>query len=194
MFAIIFKKKESDNMKTKDMVLCAVFAAILCIFSVITIPIGIIPITLGFFGVMLTAGVLGWKKGTISVLVFFLLGIIGLPVFSNFRSGIAVFAGPTGGYLWSYAIMSLIIGFCAERETGNKWTTMLKNFIACIIAIIVSYTAGTVQFMYVQNTTLMSALTQCVVIFIPFDLLKAAAVVYLSYMVKHSLIRAKIVT
>ena len=65
-------------MKVKTMVICAIFAAILCVFSVLTIPIGPVPISMGILGVMLTAIILGPKKGTIAVIVYILLGAVGL--------------------------------------------------------------------------------------------------------------------
>ena len=86
-------------MKTKTIVICAIFAALMCVFSVITVPTGIIPVTLGTLGIMLTAVILGSKKGAVSVAVFILLGIVGLPVFSGFKGGIQVIFGPTGGYI-----------------------------------------------------------------------------------------------
>ena len=84
--------------KTYDIVYIAVFAVIMAICSWISIPAAV-PFTLQTFGVFIAVGVLGGKRGSLSVLVFILLGAIGIPVFANFSGGIGVLAGPTGGYI-----------------------------------------------------------------------------------------------
>lgn len=177
-------------MKTKTMVLCAIFAAILCVFSVLTIPIGPVPISMGIFGVMLTAIILGPKRGTISVIVYILLGAVGLPIFSGFKGGFQVLFGPTGGYIWSYIIVALFIGLLTSAQLKNKWLTLIKIFIVCIAGIIICYAAGTVQFMLVQQTDLAKALTLCVIPFIPFDIIKALLAAYLGYTIRTALVKS----
>ncbi len=177
-------------MKAKTIAVCAVFAAIMCVFSVITVPIGPVPVTLGFLGVMVTAVILGAKRGALSVAVFILLGAVGLPVFSGFKGGFQVLLGPTGGYIWSYVPMALLIGFASAKNPKNKWLAMLKIFLVCIGAALLGYAVGTLQFMLVQKTSFAQALMICVVPFIPFDIAKAAAAVYLGYTVKAALKRS----
>ncbi len=174
-------------MKTKNMVMCAVFAAILSVLAVITIPIGPVPITLGFFGVMLTGIILGPKYGSIAVLVYLLIGSVGLPVFSGFKGGFQVLLGPTGGYAWSYIIMAFIIGAITKKLPEKKWLAVIKIFIACLIAIVVGYTAGTIQFMAVQKTDLLKSLAMCVIPFIPVDIAKAAVSAILGLSVRTRL-------
>ena len=84
--------------KTYDIVYIAVFAVIMAICSWISIPAAV-PFTLQTFGVFVAVGVLGGKRGTLSILVFILLGAIGVPVFAGFSGGIGVLAGTTGGYI-----------------------------------------------------------------------------------------------
>ena len=86
--------------KTYDIVYIAVFAVIMAICSWISIPAAV-PFTLQTFGVFIAAGVLGGKRGTLSVLVFILLGAVGIPVFANFSGGIGVLVGPTGSARYS---------------------------------------------------------------------------------------------
>ncbi len=177
-------------MKTKSMLVCAIFAAILCVFSVITVPIGPVPISMGLFGIMLAAGILGLKRGSVSVALFILIGAIGVPVFTGFRGGIAPLAGPTGGYIWSYVPTAVLIGSLTLRLPQNKWFAMLRYFLAFLAGTALCYAMGTVQFMIVQNTDFKAALALCVVPFIPFDIAKAAAASYLSYTVRRALIKA----
>ncbi len=178
------------KMRTRNITLCALFTAVMCVLCVITIPIGPVPITLGTLGIMLTAVILGHKRGTASVLAYILLGAVGLPVFSGFKGGFQVLIGPTGGYIWSYIIMAFLIGFASRTLPKNKWTAMLKIFIACIAGIAVCYALGTVQFMFVQKTNLTQSLMMCVAPFIPFDAVKAVVAVYLGYTVRKALEKA----
>lgn len=175
-------------MKTKTMVLCAIFAAIMCVFCVMTIPIGPVPVSMATFAVTLTAIILGAKKGTISIIVYILIGAVGLPVFSGFKGGFQVLLGPTGGYIWSYILMTLFIGTFTSKPASNKIITLIKTFVVSLIGILViCYGVGTIQFMIVQKTGLAQALTLCVIPFIPFDIIKAAAASYLGYIIQKAL-------
>lgn len=158
--------------KTKDMIQCAVFAAILCVFSIITIPAGAIPFTLGVLGILLCAIILGCKKSVISVLVFILLGAVGLPVFSGFKGGFQVLAGPTGGYITGYIVTALLVGFCADHIPGNTIKSTILLFLGCAAGVILCYLFGTIQYMLTADKTLLQGLALCVFPFIPFDLLK----------------------
>ena len=118
------------------MLLGALFSAFICIFSVITIPVGTIPFTLSTFAVMLCALVLGQKMSMLSVLIYIFAGAIGIPVFSGFRAGIGVLIGPTGGYIWSYMLMSLVIGFFTKK----KGSIFKKNWSNCPVIILKEFT------------------------------------------------------
>ena len=84
--------------KTYDMVYIAVFAVVMAICSWISIP-ATVPFTLQTFGVFLAVGVLGGKRGTLSILVYILLGAVGVPVFAGFSGGIGSLFGNAGGYI-----------------------------------------------------------------------------------------------
>lgn len=174
----------SKKFSVKDMVLCALFAAVCCICSMITIPTGIVPVTLGTFGIMVTAMILGTKRGIISVVLFIILGAIGLPVFSNLQGGIGILAGPTGGYIYSYILMVPIIGIaskCLNKTLSSGMFTML----GCLVAILVCYVVGTAHFMIVMSVKgsavgLWSALGMCVFPFVPFDIIKAVIAILIA--------------
>ena len=175
------------KLTTKEITLSAVFAAIICVMSVITIPVGVIPITLGLFGIMITAVMLGAKKGLLSVLIFILAGAIGLPVFSGFKGGFQVLAGPTGGYISSYILVALVIGFVSDKVKSHGLTEYIFIFLSCCIGIAICYAIGTAQFMAVSGSNLQDALAKCVILFIPFDLIKALAATFLGITVKKRL-------
>ena len=107
-------------MKTKDMVLTGVFAAVICVFAPFTIPIGAVPISLATFAVYLAAAVLGTKKGTLAVLIYILIGMAGVPVFSGFAGGIGKILGVTGGYIIGYIPCAFAIGVFTERFGGKN--------------------------------------------------------------------------
>ncbi len=174
-------------MKTKTMAVCGVFAAVLCVFSVMTVPIGSVPITMGLFGIMLAGATLGAGKGAVSVSVFILLGAVGLPVFSGFKGGVTVLAEPTGGYIWSYIPAVVLIGLICKYECKRKITATVRTFSACLAGTVLCYAFGTAQFMLIQKTDFVKSLSLCVIPFIPFDIAKSAAAAYLSVPLRRAL-------
>ena len=97
-------------LSTSQMALIGVMTAVTCILGPFAIPIPISPVPISFtnLAVYLTVYVLGMKAGTISYLIYLLLGFAGLPVFSGFTGGVAKLAGPTGGYLVGFIFMAVI--------------------------------------------------------------------------------------
>lgn len=166
--------------KTYDIVYIAVFAVIMAICSWISIPAAV-PFTLQTFGVFIAVGVLGGKRGSLSVLVFILLGAIGIPVFANFSGGIGVLAGPTGGYIIGFLFSALLM-WAMEKLPGKKSVMQIVSMIA---GLIVCYAFGTVWFVIVYGRMngpigFTAALVSCVVPFIIPDIIKIALAYVLS--------------
>ncbi len=166
--------------KTYDIVYIAVFAVIMAICSWISIPAAV-PFTLQTFGVFIAVGVLGGKRGSLSVLVFILLGAIGIPVFANFSGGIGVLAGPTGGYIIGFLFSALLM-WAIEKLPGKKSVMQIVSMIA---GLIVCYAFGTVWFVIVYGRMngpigFTAALASCVVPFIIPDIIKIALAYVLS--------------
>ena len=166
--------------KTYDIVYIAVFAVIMAICSWISIPAAV-PFTLQTFGVFIAVGILGGKRGTLSVLVFILLGAIGIPVFANFSGGIGVLAGPTGGYIIGFLFSALLM-WAMEKLPGKKSVMQIVSMIA---GLIVCYAFGTVWFVIVYGRMngpigFTAALASCVVPFIIPDIIKIALAYVLS--------------
>ena len=166
--------------KTYDIVYIAVFAVIMAICSWISIPAAV-PFTLQTFGVFIAVGVLGGKRGSLSVLVFILLGAIGIPVFANFSGGIGVLAGPTGGYIIGFLFSALLM-WAMEKLPGKKSVMQIVSMIA---GLIVCYAFGTVWFVIVYGRMngpigFTAALASCVVPFIIPDIIKIALAYFLS--------------
>lgn len=109
-------------LSTSQMALIGVMTAVTCILGPFAIPIPISPVPISFtnLAVYLTVYVLGMKAGTISYLIYLLLGFAGLPVFSGFTGGVAKLAGPTGGYLVGFIFMAVIAGWFIDHFQGNR--------------------------------------------------------------------------
>ena len=99
----------SGKIKTLNLVYIAFFAVLIVICSWISIPT-LVPFTLQTFAIYLTVLLLGWKRGLGAILVYILLGIVGVPVFSGFKAGLGVVAGPTGGYIIGFIFLALVMG------------------------------------------------------------------------------------
>ncbi|WP_378942544.1 biotin transporter BioY [Mesorhizobium sp. ANAO-SY3R2] len=115
--------------------------AALAVFPPIVLPVVGVPVTAQSLGVMLAGGVLGARRGALSIVLFLALVAMGLPLLSGGRGGIAVFLGPTAGYMAGWVFAALVIGFLVERFWGGLNT--LKAFVICAVGgIVVLYAIG----------------------------------------------------
>ena len=164
------------GIKTKKLILCALFAALTAACSMISIPLPFspVPINLATLSVFLAGGLLGAKGGAISQLVYVCLGAMGLPVFHNFTAGPAVLAGPTGGFLIGYIVAAFLVGLIASPKSKNPLHTGVSGsvVIALLVGLVACYALGTLWFMFVAGTSLWSALLMCVFPFLPGDTIK----------------------
>lgn len=162
----------------------SLFTAVTVICAQISIPFGAIPFTLHTFAFFLSAAALGLKNGVLSILIYILLGILGLPVFSGFRSGIGVLLGPTGGYIWGFLISAAIIGYVSEHFEKS----LAANVLSMIFGLIICYAVGTVQYalLYTHGSAgFKTAFITCVLPFIPFDIIKIFFAVLVSQKLKQ---------
>jgi len=158
-----------------DMVLIALFAAIIAVCAQITIPVPPVPFTLQTLAVFLAGGLLGMKRGFFSVLIYILLGAVGVPVFAGFKGGFAALIGPTGGYIIGFIATVLIVGFFYDKFGSKLWITA----VAMLVGLLACYVFGTAWFLIVYNQTkggmdLLKALSLCVTPFLLFDAVKIA--------------------
>ena len=159
-------------MKVKDMTLIAVFVAFITVCSFIRIPFGTIPFTLQTLGVFVTAGIIGARRGTVSIIVYILLGVIGVPVFGG-KGGPGVLAGPTGGYITGFIFTALIIGVTADLiKKYNQGIRYAITIASMILGDAVCFVIGTIQFMKVMDVNFATAIAYCVTPFIIPDLVK----------------------
>lgn len=163
--------------------------ALMCILGPLSLPLpGGVPVSLNGFAIFLTAYLLGWKKGTISYLVYMLLGIVGLPVFSGYGAGLAKVAGPTGGYIVGFIFMTMIAGFFAENKKRNIWIAVL----GMVLGSVTDMAFGTVWYMYQSGVALVPALSACVIPFLPGNVIKIAGAAIVGKAVDERLRKANI--
>ena len=131
-------------MKIRNMALCALFAALLCICAWISIPAGDAVITMQTFGVFLTLGVLGGKRGSLAVGIYLLLGIVGVPVFSGFRGGLGALMGTTGGYIAGFLATALIYWLVTTLGRNKE----IFRLLGMGLGLLACYLLGTLWFRF----------------------------------------------
>ena len=131
-------------MKVRNMALCALFAALLALCAWISIPLGDVAITMQTFALFLTLGVLGGKRGSITVGIYLLLGIVGLPVFSGFQGGLGALLGATGGYIVGF--LATALGYWLVTTLGGD--NLLFRLLGMGFGLAACYLLGTLWFRF----------------------------------------------
>lgn len=175
--------KEKENIY--KLTSTALMTAILCVISpyAIPIPISQTPITLATFAVYLASIILGWKMASMSVLVYILIGIVGVPVFSGFGAGIQKIVGPTGGYLLGYLAITLIAGWFSEKQERK----ITYPVIGMVLGTLVMYFMGTAWMKFSLHMSWKAAFLGGVLPYIPLDVLKIAAATAIGYPIKNQI-------
>jgi biotin transport system substrate-specific component len=164
-----------------QMILISLFAALTAVGAFVSIPIGLVPISLQNLFTFLSGMVLGSKLGTFSQLIYILLGVVGLPVFSGFRGGFGVLLGPTGGFLTGFVISTYVVGKIIEKmEDVRTWS----YFIVGLVGIIIIYACGVTQLLIVTEIGLKEAVLVGIIPFLPGDFLKLITASLLAIRIK----------
>ena len=183
-------QERKSTSKAYSMTSIALMAAVICVVGPFTLPIGPVPITLAPLAILLSVYILGTKKGTIALLIYLLIGAVGVPVFSGFTGGIGKLAGPTGGYLVGYIIFALIAGWFIHRF----YDKVVIQFLGMVLALAVLYAFGTAWLAYSAGMTFGAALAVGVLPFIVFDLIKIVIAIVLGRAVRNRLLRSGIIS
>lgn len=159
--------------RVREMAYIAVFVVLIAICSWISVPTPAVEFTMQTFAVFLTAGLLGGRRATWAVVVYLLLGAVGVPVFAHFTGGLGILLGNTGGYFVGFLLTTLLV-WATEHFLGNK-TRVLVTSLA--LGMVLCYAFGTAWFMVVYARQagavgLGTALAWCVLPFLPFDAAK----------------------
>lgn len=154
----------------RKMVLSSLMASLTAASSLVAIPIGPVPITLQSLFVLATGGILGARWGALSMSLYLLLGLAGLPVFAGGTAGIGRLLGPSGGYLFGFVLSAALVGFMVERLQGKIYL-----LLATLVGLALIYLLGVLWLSLVGRISMEKALILGVIPFLPGDLIKACA-------------------
>lgn len=164
------------HLSIKEISLVAIFPAMMAATAGISMPMGSLPaITLQTFFVFMAGLLLGPKLGTISILIYVIMGVIGLPVFSNYRGGFEVLVSGSGGFIIKFVLSAGFIGIMKNIKIINNHITLI--FVVLIFGNMLIYLCGAAYISYIVNVSLFSVLAT----FTPYiigDILKIIVVIY----------------
>jgi biotin transport system substrate-specific component len=165
------------KLNVKEMILVALFAALTAVGAFIKIPLGAVPITLQLLITVLAGILLGSKLGALSQLVYMIIGLLGVPVFSSGTVGLTSVISPSFGYVIGFVLGAYVIGKIVERKTNPS---IVRLLIASITGVVVIYAVGVPYLYLMMNNVVGKAMTfgkalkVGLIIFIPGDLIKCA--------------------
>lgn len=172
-------------MKTYNIAITGILAAVICLLAPLSIPAGAVPLSLATFAVYVASCAAGPKHATSAVAIYILLGAAGLPVFSAFRGGFHILAGVTGGYIIGYIPCALIVSLLTEKFSGKKFIYPLSMALGTLTC----YLIGTVWYAVQAEVAFTAALSVCILPFIVGDIIKIAAASALGIALKKHRIR-----
>ena len=162
-------------------VLCGIFAAFTAICAMISIPFGLVPMNLAHVAIFISAWILGPVWAAASQIIYVVIGMIGLPVFSNFSAGVGHILGPTGGYILAYPLVAYAAGlvFNSKKIKGGKGIVL-----GLILGWVIEYVVGTLYYSVVTSVSVWAATVVCVLPFIIGDVCKSVAVFFICKKIK----------
>lgn len=176
------------NSSVYPLVMTAVMAALIAAVSPFAIMVGPIPLSFCTLMLYIAPYILGWRRGAAATLVFILLGMVGIPVFTNLEGGLGKVLGPTGGYIAGYIPLVILTGLAVRAFPKSR----ILQFLGMLTATAVLYVLGTAWFCVQSGSGLQRALALCVLPFIPGDLIKMIVAMILGPELRERLIQANI--
>jgi biotin transport system substrate-specific component len=170
-----------EQLSTRGMIYASMFGALTAIGALISLPLQPVPVTLQTLFLYLAGSLLGGRLGALSQIIYVILGVIGLPVFSGGKAGLGVFMGPTGGYLLGFIAGAYVTGKIVEarKKPGLVWIVL-----AMLMGTAVVYMLGVTQLVLIGKLSIEKALAVGVLPFLPGDALKIAAASVITMKVK----------
>lgn len=176
-------EENTAGLRTRDLALVALFTALMAVCAWISVPVPapFVQFTMQTFAVFAALLALGGKRGTYAITAYLLLGAVGAPVFSNFRGGVGVLLGTTGGYILGFFFTGLLYWLMTARLGESP----LVRIAAGVLGMATYYAFGTAWYLVLYASTgspvsLMTALGYCVFPFVLPDLVKLALALLLA--------------
>lgn len=176
------------NERLRWLLLSAIFAGVTAVLSQLTIPLPLVPITGQTLAVGLTATILGSRYGTLSILIYILLGAIGMPVFAEANGGLHILIGKTGGYITGFILTAYVTGLILEKTRF----TLTNALIANIVGMIITLAFGTVQLKYVLDVPWTDAIAWGVTPFLVVGVIKAVLASIIGIKVRERLLASRL--
>ena len=175
---------KKQSLHIRDLCMIGLFTAVIVIMAQIVIPMPFgVPFTMQTFAITLAGIVLGSKNGAIASIIYVMLGAIGLPVFANFTGGWQSIAGPTGGFILSFPLMTYVIGL--GMELRSQWKGF--SILALVLGTCLNLFCGALMFSAITGSPLVAGITACVVPFIPATVIKAVLAYVLGFNIRRRL-------
>lgn len=169
--------------KIQTMTMIALMTALICILGPLALPIGPVPISLTPLAVFLSVYILGMKRGGIAYILYLLIGLVGLPVFSGASGGPQKLFGPTGGYLFGFAIMAFVAGFFIDRY----YKSIYLQFLGMLLGLFLCYIFGSLWLSISASMTLKAAVAAGVLPFVILDIIKIVLSIILGRQIRNRL-------
>jgi biotin transport system substrate-specific component len=174
-----------EQKELQQWVLCALFTAFMIVGAQTTIPLPLVPFVLTDFFIILAGLVLGSRWGAMSVVLYLLLGAIGLPVFAGFSGGYHHFFGPTGGYLVGFVVAAMVAGALAAHNKPAIW----RDALAAILGQKSLYILGVSWLVVGQGMTWNAAIAAGVLPFLAGAAIKLSVAVLIAPILRRQIAR-----
>ena len=182
------------KLSIKDMCYIAVSTALICVVSQISVPMPAgVPMTLQTLIIPLVAAIIGTKRGTISTVLYVLLGAVGVPVFAGMTGGFEIVAGMTGGFIVSFPILALCagLGYTLAGKSGKKGAPFYTVFVlGLVVGAAINYVFGTVWFSAFTGNSFGYSFAVCVAPFIVTSIIKIALVAIISPVIRGAMVKS----
>jgi biotin transport system substrate-specific component len=178
----------NQQLKLRMMIVTALFAAIIGVMAQITIPLPLVPITGQTLAIGLAATILGSRYGTLSVILYLIIGSAGVPVFAEFSGGVSKLIGPTGGYLVGFLPTAFLIGWFMEKTAFNFKNAVIANCIGTLVTL----AFGTAWLKIAAELSWSAALAGGFTPFIIVGIIKAVLASWIGVLVRNRLITANL--
>ncbi|MDO5564062.1 MAG: biotin transporter BioY [Eubacteriales bacterium] len=171
--------------KLKEMCIISLLCGILCIISPFSIPIpfSVVPISFSNLIIYLISIIFDINISTYAILIYIILGVCGLPVFSNFGSGLSKIVGPTGGYIIAYIFIPIIIYKISKIFSYKK----VFVFLSLLLATCFMYLVGTLHLCIILKIRYIEAFYIGVVPYIIIDIIKMIIALFLGLNIKNKI-------
>ncbi len=173
----------NNKTKIQKLTLSSLLTATLCVCSMLSLNLGGISFSFALLGVFIIGMILPPIYSVITVSVYVMIGLLGIPVFANFNSGFGALLGPSGGFIISYPIVALIISLLVKRLDFK----LFKVTVITMLALLISYLCGCLWYSYVCDVSFLNAVFVCVIPFILFDFIKIQLAYFITKIIRHKI-------